>query len=141
MEGCGERRANGRTFDLVGVGEQWMPRPFDSARGRLFAFFAKGGSWECWRKFVDHAAVYHKSSSTGSIASHPYKECKDGAPTLLVMAGRSKSLGQPSQPTYLGYPHLETETDQVRSNNEKHQVVVADYHAEVFTESADHGSD
>ena len=99
--------------------------------------------WEsgCWRKFVDHAAVYHKSSSTGSIASHPYKECKDGAPTLLVMAGRSKSLGQPSQPTYLGYPHLETETDQVRSNNEKHQVVVADYHAEVFTESADHGSD
>jgi hypothetical protein len=64
-----------------------------------------------------------------------------GQSTLLVMAGRSKSLGQPSQPTYLGYPHLETETDQVRSNNEKHQVVVADYHAEVFTEFADHGPD
>ena len=41
----------------------------------------------------------------------------------------------------LNQPYLETETDQVRSNNEKHQVVVADYHAEVLTESADHRSD
>ena len=27
----------GRTFDLVGVSEDWVPRPFDSAQGRLFA--------------------------------------------------------------------------------------------------------
>lgn len=41
----------------------------------------------------------------------------------------------------LDQPYLDTETDQIRSNNEKHQVLVADYHAEVLTESADHRSD
>ena len=62
-----------------------------------------GGSRGCWRKFVDHAAVYRKSSSTGSIASHPFdklragscKVRKDGAPTLMVMAETSTSLGHP----------------------------------------------
>ena len=69
-----------QAFDLFGIA---------TALGApSFAFFAKGGSRGCWRKFVDHAAVYHKSSGTGSIASHPCKVRKDGAPTLLVMAGR-----------------------------------------------------
>ena len=63
----------------VPVPELWVPRPFDSAQGRLFAFFAKGGSRGCWRKFVDHAAIYHKSSSTGSIASHPFDKLRAGS--------------------------------------------------------------
>jgi hypothetical protein len=70
-----------------------------------FAFFAKGGSRGCWRKFVDHAAVYHKSSSTGSIASHPCKVRKDGAATLLVIAGRSKAWA--TRPSALETVHTE----------------------------------
>ena len=58
---------------------------------RSFAFFAKGGSRGCWRKFVDHVAVYHKSSGTGSIASHPCKVRKDGAPSVVVMPKRSQA--------------------------------------------------
>jgi hypothetical protein len=58
--------------------------------------------WEsgCWRKFVDHAAVYHKSSSTGSIASHPYKERKDGA-IHFVGDGRKIKKPGPALTTYL----------------------------------------
>lgn len=44
-------------------------------------------------------------------------------------------------PTRLSQLHLKNQTHHVRSNNQKHQVLVAYYHAEVLTESADHCSD
>ena len=45
------------------------------------AYFAKGGSRRCWRKWVFRAARYNESNSTGSIAAHPCKKRKDGAPS------------------------------------------------------------
>lgn len=41
----------------------------------------------------------------------------------------SPPLCRRSRHTCFQQPHLETQTDQVRSNNEKHQVLIADYHA------------
>jgi hypothetical protein len=70
------------------------------AQGRLFAFFAKGGRRGCWRKFVDHATVYHKSSSTGSIASPPAKyvtteQSKQGWGSHSVGDGRKTRKPRP----------------------------------------------
>jgi hypothetical protein len=46
-------------------------------------FFAKGGSRERLRWWVDHDARYgNKRNSTGGIAAHPCKKRKDGAPPV-----------------------------------------------------------
>ena len=54
---------------------------------------------------------------------------------------RTRRLRGRHTPTRLGQLHLETQADEIRSNNEKHQAAVAHYHAEVFAESADHCPD
>ena len=77
--------------------------------------------------------ILQKWLKSGYMDKHVLHETTKGTPQSGIMVSK--------HPTCLKQPHLESETDQVRSNNNKHQVVVADYHAEILTESADHGSD
>jgi hypothetical protein len=53
-------------------------------------------------------------------------------PTPPQNSGRKPSRSAMRAP-FPEQPHLDSETKQVRSNNKKHQVLVADDHAEILT--------
>src|SRR5579863_5751341 len=61
-----------------------------------FAFFAKGGSRECRRKFVDPCRVVTYQIAR-SIAAHPCKKRKDGAPFFEMAHAKLKAGHPPKQ--------------------------------------------
>ena len=63
----------------------------------LFAYFAKGGNRRCPHKWVFRTERCNQSNSARSIAAHPCKKRKDGAPSVEMVHTEIAKGGPPAQ--------------------------------------------